>query len=1132
MAQQRLTDWQSPAVVERNKEPAHATLMPYADHASALHDQREASPYMHLLDGGWKFNYAPNPASAPESFYAPDFDVSGWAEIDVPGNWQLQGYDIPRYTNVQYPFPIDDACSVPVDDNPTGSYRRTFSLPDGWEERQIFLTFEGVDSAFYVWLNGQMVGYSQDSRLPAEFNITPYVRTGQNVLAVQVYRWSDGSYLEDQDFWRLSGIFRSVYLWSAPPVHVRDFWVRTELDAAYRDAELKVQTKIRNYQAGAITDYRLEAMLYDAEGETVLAEPLSTEVAIAAGAEITLDLAQPVSDPRKWSAEQPYLYTLLLSLYDADDTLLEVEQVRVGFRQVEVKDGQIHLNGVPILIKGVNRHEHDPDRGHTLSVVSMLADIKLMKQFNLNAVRTSHYPDDPRWYELCDEYGLYLFDEANIESHGVWDKLTKDPAWKTAFMERGRRMVECHKNHPSILVWSLGNESGYGPNHEALADWTHAHDPTRLVHYHPAEDAPTVDVLGPMYPSVAKIIKMAQKPDETRPVVMCEYAHAMGNSNGNLKEYWEAIEAHKRLQGGFIWDWVDQGLRQVTEDGEEWFAYGGDFGDDPNDYNFCINGLVSPDREPHPGLWEYKKVLEPVRVEAVDLAKGTVKVINRQHFTDLCGLAISWSVSADGHLLELGRLPSLNTPAGEGEIISIPFSSIKPEAGVTYWLLISFSLARDTPWARAGHEVAWAQFELPISMPGEAFPPQIDQLPALQLAETAVAATITGPDFQVTLDKERGRLASFQYRERELLVEGPSLNIWRAPTDNDANTWGDQKMAIHWREAGLDRLLERVQGVRVTQPDRQIVQITVRSVWEPDPTVETQAEQNQQQGLAAGAARMANYLDESQLQALSLKLRVNYGDIAGTTKAEKLQGLLTYARHHEILPMMMGLLHTYVSQSEQHVPQPLLDRLKELSEKSAQELATEEAPYPPARFDGEISYTIYGNGEVVIETHVAPDDNLPPLPRVGLTMTVPGRYNTFTWYGRGPHESYADRKLGARVGVYSGMVDEQYFPYIMPQENGNKTDVRWAKLTDENGFGLMAVGMPLLNVSAHHFTAQDLTKAQHPHELQRREDITFNLDYAQGGLGNGSCGPGVLSQYLMQPQAYRYQLRLRPVEEE
>jgi len=639
----RPNDWENPQVVGRNKQPGHVLLLPYADETSARTRDPDASPYWQSLNGQWKFCYAPTPDAAPESFHRTDHDDSAWKPIAVPGNWQLQGYDKPIYTNVQYPFPPDDLPGVPHDDNPTGCYRVTFSIPEHWYGRRVFVVFDGVDSAFYLWVNGEMVGYSQGSRLPAEFDITDYVRTGDNLLAARVYRWSDGSYLEDQDFWRLSGIYRDVYLYAPPPLRLADYEVRTELDADYRDAILHIRTRVANHTDGATT-CALIASLYDAQGQLVLTAP-SGERQVPAGSKALLELDAPVSAPLKWSAEYPNLYTLTLALSDARGETLEVQSCRVGFRTVEIIDGQICINGMPVLFRGVNRHEHDPDTGHTVSRASMIQDIRLMKQFNINAVRTSHYPDVPEWYDLCDEYGLYLIDEANIETHGVWDRLTKDPAWKTAFLERGMRMVERDKNHPSVIIWSLGNESGDGPNHEALSAWIRDRDPTRPIHYESAtgrrtyvgpETAPHVDIVSVMYPTVDQIIELAQTPGEIRPLIMCEYAHAMGNSPGNLQEYWDAIEAHPRLQGGFVWDWVDQGIRQalprgyspgVTKEGVEWFAYGGDFGDDPNDGNFCINGLVFPDRVPHPALWEHKKVTQPVGVKPLDLLAGRLRAV-------------------------------------------------------------------------------------------------------------------------------------------------------------------------------------------------------------------------------------------------------------------------------------------------------------------------------------------------------------------------------------------------------------------------------------------------------------------------------------------------------------------------
>jgi len=1136
MAMKQIDDWQTPQVLGRNKEPAHATLIPYADERTALAGERNASPYFTLLNGEWWFQYAPNPASAPDRFYEPGFDTHGWNTITVPGNWQLQGYDRPMYTNVQYPFPANDLPRVPEDDNPTGCYRRTFTVPNGWRERQIFVTFDGVDSAFHLWINGEAVGYSQDSRLPAEFNATDYLQDGENTLAVRVYRWSDGSYLEDQDFWRLSGIFRDVYLWSAPEVHVRDFWVRTDLDEAYRDAVLRVRAKVRNYGEQDVAGYSLEVALFDGDANQRISES-ATGIAIKAGEEVAVELERVVTAPEKWSDEHPYLYTVLLTLKDPTGEVVEVESCRVGFRMVEIKDGQVHINGVPILFKGVNRHEHDPDTGHVVTVESMIEDIRLMKQFNVNSVRTCHYPDDPRWYELCDQYGLYVIDEANIESHGVWDRLTKDAEWKTAFMERGMRMVERDKNHPCVVIWSLGNESGYGPNHVALAGWIHEHDPTRPVHYESAtsqriykgaETAPEIDMVSMMYPSVDKTIEVSNMAGETRPYIMCEYAHSMGNSTGNLKEYWDAVEVYPRFQGGFIWDWADQGIRQVTEDGEEWFAYGGDFGDEPNDGSFCINGIVAADRVPHPGLWEHKKIVEPVRIEAVDLAAGKLRVINKYFFSDLSGLAISWTLSADGEVLQSGELPKLDTPAGGSAVVTVPLQEPELKPGTEYWLAVSFALAEDAPWARRGHEVAWAQFKLGFDVPTGAVS-RIDGMLPLQVKESPTEIAVQGQGFSLTFDKAAGRIATWRHAGQELIRQGPALNVWRAPTENDANTWGDQRLAIRWREVGLDQLKERVTGVEATQAAPQVVRVAVRSVKEVREDASLPEPPSWEEQLSHLERGLSWLLDEEKLRALCPRLDIVYEDLPEADKGAKLKGLMARSTEEDRLLELLRQVHDLLVEFGEQVP----DILKNVVVSGR--LDPEPRHKPPARFECDYIYTMYGSGDVVLETHVVPAGDLPPLPRIGLQMSLPGRYDTFTWYGRGPHETYADRKLGARVGVYSGTVDDQYVAYVVPQENGNKTDVRWVALADEGGIGLLAAGMPdghgespSLEVSAHHFTTEDLTQAMHTYELGRREEIILNLDYRQSGLGNGSCGPGVLLQYLLQPCEVAFKIRLRP----
>ena len=623
---QTLRDWENPQMLSRNRLPASATSIPYNDMETARGGERGASPYFRLLNGQWQFSYLSSPNAVPEGFEREDFDASGWDAITVPGNWQRQGYGRPQYTNVAYPYPVNPPF-VP-ESNPVGLYKKTFTLPESWKDKHVFLHFEGVDSAFYVWLNGQAVGYSQVSHMPSEFDLTPYLQSGRNTITVQVFQWSDGSYLEDQDQWRLSGIFRDVSLIARPAVSLRDVRLRTTYNTSYTEAALEIVSILKNWgpSDGAAA---VNAVLLDAAGQEIVAQAVGS-AALSPGEETALETSLSVPNPSPWSAEEPYLYTLLLTVQSASGETLTVERFAVGFRQIEIKHGRLLLNGTPITLRGVNRHDTHPDLGHVTPRPHMLRDIELMKQHNINCVRTSHYPNDPYWLDLCDQYGLYVLDEADLETHGFgdqggdWSELSKNPDWRDAYVDRAERMVQRDKNHPSVIIWSLGNESGYGPNHHAMIDAIRALDPGRPIHYESAygeEDYAGLDMVSEMYTNLPKLIAEGQKTDDPRPFFLCEYAHAMGNGPGSLKEYWDAIDCYPRLLGGCVWEWADHGIRQRTDTGEEWFGYGGDFGDVPNDGNFCIDGLCSPDRVPHPALLELKKVIAPVRADAEDLRK-------------------------------------------------------------------------------------------------------------------------------------------------------------------------------------------------------------------------------------------------------------------------------------------------------------------------------------------------------------------------------------------------------------------------------------------------------------------------------------------------------------------------------
>lgn len=1018
-------DWENPRVFERNRMPGHVPLFPYADFARAQ-ERDKVSPWCKLLNGTWEFLLVDAPELAPEGFFQPEFNTDSWHEIRVPGNWQLQGFDRPIYTNVQYPF-TPDWPKVPKE-NPTGLYRRTFTVDPEWIGRRIFINFGGVDSAFYLWINGVEVGYSQDSRLPAEFDITDYVQAGENVVALKVMRWSDGTYLEDQDMWWLSGIHRDVYLYTTPNVYIQDYFIKTFFDNQYRDALLDVEVKVTNTTAAVIEGYSVQCHLFDPDGQLVELKDFKDEVKVRPGRNSFVWLKVPVASPLKWSAETPHLYTLVVVLHDQDGNPIHIESSRVGFRQIDVKDGQILVNGNPVIFCGVNRHEHHDEFGKYVPYEEMLKEIKLLKQFNFNAVRTAHYPNDTKWYELCDEYGIYLIDEANIETHGIafqWgpgpaDDPANSPEWTAAFVDRCSRMVLRDKNHPSVLIWSLGNEAGFGPNHDAAAGWIHGYDPTRLVHYEGAlhrrrkgKVASCLDMVSVMYPSLEFLEHLATEPGEDRPVVMCEFAHSMGNSTGNLVEYWELVHKYPRIVGGFIWDWIDQGLKRYTEDGEAWWAYGGDFGDHPNDGPFCINGLIWPDRTPHPAMWECRKVFQPIKIELVDQDAGIIEVTNRHEVIDLSCYDLFWELKADGQVVQSGQLKTLHTKAGQSERVNVPFTKPLLQPGTEYFLNISFRLANDTKWADKGHEVAWEQFELKYNVPAV---PAVDpsDLPELKVNENEYQFEIIGSSFKVVFDRKRGQISSFAYNEHELLTAGPHVNIWRAPTDNDAPVLGRQ-----WYEVGYDRL-------KITNVAAELT--VVQPTW--------------------------------------VQIEV-------TAHAEAAEGRAKFTYHY--------------------------------------------------------AYKIFGSGDIVLTTTVEPDLDLPTLPRVGLQMNLPTEYQVMTWFGRGPQENYWDRKAGCPVDLYQGLVQDQYVPYIHPQENGNKTDVRWVALTNQDKIGLLVVGQSLLETSAHFYTPDDFAKARHTYELKPRDYITFHVDYRQTGLGGGSCGPMTLPQYQVKPERVTFTVRLRPL---
>ena len=1056
-------DWENEHVLHLNTEPPRATFTPFATVEQALNGDSTNSPFYFSLNGEWKFHWVPKPELRPTNFYETNFDTSTWTNISVPSNWEMKGFGTPIYLGSGYPFKIDPprVTSEPTTNwtafaqrDPVGSYRKIFSLPRNWNGRRVFIHFDGVDSAFYIWCNGTKIGFSKDSRTPAEFDLTDFVKPGSNQIAVEVYRWSDGSYLEDQDMWRMSGIFRPVYLYSTAAARIRDFTVRTDLDSDYRDATLQIKPELAAKNL-SLAGWTIRAQLFDANGKSVFKNELSHDAAEILNPDFSakiLDDRMPqrgepkfarleakIKNPAKWTAETPNLYRLVLTLNDKSGNVVEADSCSIGFRKIEIHGGQFSINGQPIRLRGVNRHEIDPDTGHAISEARMIQDITLMKQANINAVRTCHYPDDPRWYELCDRYGIYVLDEANICTHGTRGALANNPSWTGAFLDRAQRMAERDKNHPSVIIWSMANESGYGPNFAAISGWLHEFDPTRPVHYEGAQtetDAPkTVDIIGRFYPRLTtetyakpddawnkrwdKTLEIAQRTNDNRPVLATEYAHAMGNAVGNLQEYWDEIYSNPRMLGGFIWEWCDQGLHQRTTDEKIFTAMGGDFGDAPNHGGFAIKGLVSAERKIFPKYWEVKKVYQPIQIEAVNLQPGkiVVKITNRNAFLNLSDYEARWSVtSSGGETIQSGILNPVNcAPEKSGEV-KVPVEAIHAaNSGAEFWLRVSFHTKTDSLWAKAGYEIAWQQMELAAEIPAVS-KTKTNDLSLLNLIKDGDAIIIAGTNFLAAFSKSAGTLTSLNFDGREMLASnafaGPVLQLFRAPTDNDKGfgKW----LARDWREAGLSNLIRRVDSFAITQTNSGDIKITI---------------------IATSSAASGGY------------------------------------------------------------------KLKTL-------------------------WTIRGDGLVEMDNDFTPFGELPLLPRVGIRMSLANNFENVRWLGRGPWENYSDRKDAADMGVWKGPVTEQYVPYVHPQENGNKEDVRWLELTDMRGNGLkISAEENPFTFSALHFTANDLASVRHNFELQPRSEIILSLDAKMSGLGNSSCGPGVLEKFSVPPTNYSLKLR-------
>lgn len=1009
-------DWENQYVLSINREPARAAFTPYLTQPGDM---------TMTLDGQWKFNWTRTPDMQPENFYQTDFNDSGWTMFPVPGDWEMNGYGTPIYCSSGYVFKINPPYVMGepkkkytsfIERNPTGCYRRTFTVPASWSGKEVYIHFGSVSSAFYIYVNGKQVGYSQGSMEPAEFRLTPYLNDGTNLIALKVLKYSDGSYLEDQDMWRIGGIHRSVYLYATPQIRIRDFGVRTILDDTYTDATLVVhpELEVTGNQRGE--GYHIETQLYDADGKAVLDSVMKEDAATM----LNLDnkakimnarnpqrgyaaygwLKADIKNPHKWSAETPYLYTLKLALVDKSGNTIERAETKVGFRKLEIKDGRFLVNGKQVRLRGVNRHEMDPITGKVMTKERMLQDIMLMKQCNINAVRTCHYPNDPQWYELCDKYGIYVMDEADIEEHGLRGKLASEPSWAAAFIDRTQRLVIRDRNYPCVVFWSLGNESGWGPNFAATGAWIKEYDPTRFIHYEGAQgpdsnDPTTVDVISRFYPRVQeeylnpgvkdnnmerpenarweRLLSIAEKKGDNRPVVTSEYAHAMGNALGNFKEYWDEIYSNPRMLGGFIWEWADEGIFKKRDDGKTMVAYGGDFGDAPNLGAFCVKGIVSSDRQTTPKYYEVKQVYAPLKLTLDD---NHINVIKRDEHIDLDNYCFVWNITENGKIKKKGELKNFTLP------------QIKYDDNADVRLNISVTLKNDASWAKAGHEIMHAQFALNDRL-STAF--KADELKKNKDADIEAA---------------------------KLWIKNVKPRFFRAPTDNDKGfgNW----IAKDWKRNRLDSA----------------------DIVENEPV---KATKNADGTVSVTASYTCKYLKGS--------IRTDY------------------------------------------------------------------------------NYTVDANGSVDFKATYTPDGELPPLPCVGNTFVMPASYTNISWYGMGLLDTYPDRLEAAYIGRWNSTVDKQYVHYPRPQDSGNHEQVAELMMTDSKGNGWKVTtesGEPF-SFSALPYSDLQLYNTAHDCDLKVEDNVYLNINAAVMGLGNSSCGPGVLTKYAIKQQPYSLHLRFTKI---
>jgi beta-galactosidase len=1022
-------EWKDPAVFRVGTLPQQSLAVPYANEQQALADGWLKSGNVLLLNGTWKFNFVNRFADRAIGFEKDNFNTAAWADIKVPADWQMEGFDVPIFNNIVYPWAKNPKPPyIPENFTPVGSYRRSFNLPANWQNQRVVLHFGGVNSAYYVWVNGQAVGYAEDSKMEAAFDVSKFIHAGKNSIAVQVLRFADGTYLEDQDFWRLSGIEREVYLVATPRVFVQDIHLSTQFQNGYSVGILKSVISLENQNLTAVNG-RLEIKLLDKNRK--LLGTATAKMGVQPSGKNEVQATITVKDPLLWSAEKPNLYTAIITLKDAGGKVLQLFNQQVGFRQIEVKDGKVLVNGQPVLFKGVNRHEHHPETGHVVTdEADMRLDIQRMKEHNINAVRTCHYPNHALWYKLCDQYGLYVVDEANIESHGmgVYDYkpygfamnniLARDENWFAPIWQRVYDMYQRDKNHPSIIFWSLGNEAGRGDNFKRSYQALKQLDSSRPVQYEQAFMDSYTDVVAPMYPVLSDMKTYAASGD-TRPYIMCEYAHSMGNSTGNLNEYWDFIESHPQFRGGFIWDWKNQTFSKKTPDGKSYWAWANDV--EPAFLSAdkgCSDGLVFADGTPEPALEEVKKIYQYIKFKNLDQAKGSCSIYNDYSFRTLDDFVFSYKILKNGIAVKEGMLtvPAGIKPQQEATVLIPGFPS--NTEGAEYFVNVYAKLKNDEPLLKKGYSLAAEQLVVKEEKPAVAAMPASGKTFASIDTSDNGFVWISSKDFAFVFNNKTGFLNAWIYKSKHLVKEPMVPDFWRAPIDNDLGNGMPQRCAV-WKNM------------------------------------------------------------EAKMKLKNFEVKLESGVVIVKTVSE------------------------------------LTDSKSEIT----------------------VDYTIFETGiiKVAFDFKTAltlTNNNQPEIPRIGMRLTTFNEFENFSWYGRGPHENYWDRKQSSFIGVYNGKVKDQFVPYEMPQENGEKTDVRWLSLTNAKGNGVKVTAISdLLSVNAQHYRQADLEGRKHPYEVPLSNLVELHIDHKQMGLGgDNSWGQFPHEQYLLKGSQYSYQFLMQPTE--